>query len=174
MKTTRKMTIDFTIMIQVASAKLVSASGIKAFAISTYSAPLSRFAFSSAVPAIRKAAPGRIRSRSCDPGADARSVRPHLDLVAVGDPEPLGVGRRQLDLLLRDQEAKRRVALGRPRSPTDRGRSQAAARRSSPPNDETSDDERPAGRSTAAKLLAASRVCHRTPVPPISSGVSPA
>ena len=121
MKTTRKITIDFTTMIQVASAKLDVREGghepgtpggeaeeVAGFAISTISAPLSRFALSSAVPSIRNAAPGRIRSRSATRARTLGAVRAHVDLVAVGEPEALGVRGRELDPLLGGQEAKRR------------------------------------------------------------------
>ena len=51
-------------------------------------------------------------ARAARPAPGRWSVRPHRDLVAVGEPEPLGVGGRELDPLLGARKLQRGVALG--------------------------------------------------------------
>ena len=132
-----KITIDLTIRIQVASAKLASASGMtvigagsSTLVISTASAPSSTLALFVAVPSIRNAAPGRIRSRSDDP-ARARSTRSTAPSTSSPsrDAEPLGVGGRELERLLGSEEPQRRRCARLPRRPRGRGRCRGEARR---------------------------------------------
>ena len=91
-KITAKITIDLTIMIQVASTNCVSAIGRRSrrdlassFSISTRTGPpLSRaLALPPATPSARKQTPSATRSLICDRGLDAGAVLADADLVAA-------------------------------------------------------------------------------------------